>query len=170
LRGAWGDGRPGKPIINVADVPLKDNGNGREFVAKVGRIGPVIGSDAIGCTLVAVPPGKRAWPFHRHHVIHEMFVILSGSGEYRVGDKTLPIHAGDVIAAPAGAEAHQIANSGAEELRYLAFSTEPEVDVVDFPDAKTFGVVAGVKHGDFNSATFKYMGREAPIDPAEYWT
>ena len=156
-------------IINVADVQLKDNGNGKEFVAKIGRLGPMIGSNAIGCTMVAVPPGKRAWPFHRHHVIHEMFVILAGSGEYRVGDRTLPIKQGDVIAAPAGGAAHQIINSGSEELRYLALSTKPEVDVVDYPDADTFGVVAGVKRGDFNSATFKYMGRQDPIDPADYW-
>ena len=32
-----------KPIVNVADVPLKDNGNGEAFVAKVGRVGPMIG-------------------------------------------------------------------------------------------------------------------------------
>jgi uncharacterized cupin superfamily protein len=158
-----------KPIINVADVPLKDNGNGKEFVAKVGRVGPVIGSTDIGCSMVAVPPGKRAWPFHRHHVIHEMFVILSGMGETRIGDKTYPVRAGDVIAAPAGTEAHQIINTGTDELRYLALSTKPAVDVVDYPDAGTFGVVAGVTRGDFNSATFKYMGGQAPIDPADYW-
>jgi len=158
-----------KPIINIADASLKDNGNGKEFVSKIARLGPAVGAAGIGCTFVVVPPGKRAWPFHRHHVIHEMFVILSGSGEYRIGDKTLPIRQGDVIAAPAGGEAHQIINSGAEELRYLALSTKPEVDVVDYPDANTFGVVAGVRGGDFNSATFRYMGRQAPIDPADYW-
>jgi uncharacterized cupin superfamily protein len=158
-----------KPIINVADVPLKDNGNGKEFVAKIGRVGPSVGSTAIGCTMVVVPPGKRAWPFHRHHVIHEMFVVLSGIGETRIGDKTYPVRAGDVIAAPAGTDAHQIINSGTEELRYLALSTKPEVDVVDYPDADTFGVVAGVTRGDFSSATFKYMGRQDPIDPADYW-
>jgi uncharacterized cupin superfamily protein len=158
-----------KTIINVADVPLKDSGNGDAFVAKVGQIGRVIGSTGIGCTLVAVPPGKRAWPFHRHHVIHEMFVVLSGSGETRIGDKTYPIRAGDVIAAPAGAEAHQIINSGTEELRYLALSSKPEVDVVDYPDSGQFAVAAGIKNADFKTATFKYMGREAPSDPAEYW-
>jgi len=56
-----------------------------------------------------------------------------------------------------------------EELRYLALSTKPEVDVVDYPDADSFGVVAGLQRGDFNSATFKYMGRQDPIDPADYW-
>ena len=158
-----------KPIINVADVPLKDNGNGKEFVAKLGRIGPMIGSAEIGCRLHVVPPGKKAFPFHRHHVIHELFVVLAGSGEYRLGETKHSIRAGDVIAAPAGGEPHQIINSGSDELRYLALSTKPGVDVVDDPDANTFGVIAGITGEDFNSATFKYMGRQDPIDPADYW-
>ena len=98
-----------------------------------------------------------------------MFVILAGTGETRIGDKVHPVRAGDVIAAPAGTEPHQIINTGSEELRYLAISTRPGVDVVDYPDASTFGVIAGVPGGDLKSATFRYMGRQDPIDPADYW-
>jgi uncharacterized cupin superfamily protein len=158
-----------KPIVNLADVPMVDSGNGEKFVAKLGRIGSVIGSKRIGCRLHVVPPGKAAFPFHRHHVIDELFVVLSGAGEYRLGERMHPIRAGDVIAAPAGGEAHQISNSGSEELRYLALSTKPGVDVVDYPDANTFGVIAGIEGDDFNSATFRYLGGQAPIDPKEYW-
>jgi uncharacterized cupin superfamily protein len=158
-----------KPIVNLADVPLTDSGDGDRFVAKLGRVGPLIGSTAVGCRLHVVPAGKRAFPFHRHHVIHELFIILSGSAEYRHGDKTDPIRAGDVIAAPAGGEAHQIVNSGTDELRYLAISTKQDVDVVDYPDSDQFGVVAGIKNNDLNTATFKYMGRFAAVDPAECW-
>jgi uncharacterized cupin superfamily protein len=157
------------PIVNVADVPLIDSGDGDKFVAKLGRIGPLIGSTGIGCRLHVVPPGKRAFPFHRHHVIHELFVILSGSGEYRLDDASHPIRAGDVIAAPAGGEAHQLVNSGTDELRYLAISTKQDVDVVDYPDADQFGVIAGIRSNDINTATFKYMGRYAAVDPSEYW-
>ena len=96
---------PQKPIVNIADVPLRDFGQGEKFSAKLARIAPMVGSTGLGCMLTVVPPGKRAFPFHRHHVIHEMFFILSGTGEYRLGDKTHPLRAGDIIAAPAGGEA-----------------------------------------------------------------
>jgi len=154
-------------IVNLADLALKDNGNGKSFQAKLGRAGPLLGLTTIGCTLTVVPPGKRAWPFHRHHVADELFYILSGSGEVRLDGETKPIRAGDLIGNPAGAEAHQIVNTGAQELRYLGFSTIGSVDVLEYPDSKKFAVGAGVKDGDLKTATFMYLGRaDAPKD---YW-
>ena len=155
-----------KPVINIADVALTDSGKREKFVARIARIAPQIGSKGIGCTLTVIPPGKRAYPFHRHHVIDELFYVISGAGEYRYGKQTYPVRAGDVISAPAGAEAHQLLNTGAEDLRFLAISTKPEVDVVDYPDSGKFAVAAGIKNSDFSTATFKYLGRSAPAD---YW-
>jgi uncharacterized cupin superfamily protein len=155
-----------KPIVNIADVPLRDFGKGEKFSAKLARIAPMVGSTGLGCTLTVVPPGKRAFPFHRHHVIHELFFILFGTGEYRLGDKTHPLRAGDIIAAPAGGEAHQIVNTGSEDLRYLGLSTLGEVDVVDYPDSGKMAVAAGIKNADFTTATYRGMGR---IADADYW-
>ena len=153
-------------IVNIEDVRLTDNGDGQKFLAKVGRAGPLIGSTGLGCTVTAISPGKRAYPFHRHHVIDELFYILSGAGEYRIDDETMPLRAGDLVAAPAGKEAHQIINTSAEELRFLAFSTIGEVDVVEYPDTGKVGIGAGIKNADFKTATFKALGR---VQPAEYW-
>lgn len=89
-------------IASLAELPLKDTGNGKRFVAKVGRAGPLLGLTGLGCALTVVPPGKRAYPFHRHHVTDELFYILSGSGEVRLDGETRPIKAGDLIANPAG--------------------------------------------------------------------
>jgi len=157
---------PEKPIVNLADVPLQDFGKGEKFAAKIARIAPMVGSTGVGCMLTVVPPGKRAFPFHRHHVIHELFFVLSGTGEYRLGDKRHPLKAGDVIAAPAGGEAHQIINAGSDELRYLGLSTLGEVDVVDYPDSGKMAVAAGIKNADFTTASYRGLGR---IDPADYW-
>jgi uncharacterized cupin superfamily protein len=157
---------PEKPIVNIADVPLQDFGKGEKIAAKIARIAPMLGSTGLGCMLTVVPPGKRAFPLHRHHVIHELFFVLSGTGEYRLGDKSYLLRAGDVIAAPAGGEAHQIINTGSEELRYLGLSTLGEVDVVDYPDSGKMAVAAGIKNADFTTATYRGMGR---IAPADYW-
>ena len=103
----------------------------------------MLGLSGLGCTLTVVPPGKRAYPFHRHHVFSELFYILAGSGEVRLDDRTLPVRAGDLIASPAGAEAHQIINTGQDELRYLAISDMDQVDVIDYPDSKKMGCRRG---------------------------
>jgi uncharacterized cupin superfamily protein len=153
-----------KAIVNIADVPLAERGNGGSFAVRWGRVGPLIGSTGLGCAVHVVPPGKRAFPLHRHHVIHELFYVLSGKGEVRLGDQTYSVREGDFIAAPAGGEAHQIINSGEEDLKYLAVSTMGEVDVVDYPDSGKFAAAAGIKNADFTTATFKYIGRAAPAD------
>ena len=99
-----------------------DRGNGKQFAVKWGRVGPLLGLEGLGCAVHVVPPGKKAFPFHRHHVMDELFFIVSGNGEYRFGDETLPVRAGDIVGAPAGTEPHQIINTGSEDLRYLGIS------------------------------------------------
>ncbi|HET6221200.1 MAG TPA: cupin domain-containing protein [Dongiaceae bacterium] len=143
---------------------MHDIGNDKGFQAKVGRAGPLLGLKRLGCSLTVVPPGKRAWPFHRHHVADELFYIVSGSGEVRLDDQSQVVRAGDLIASPAGAEAHQIINTGASELRYLAISDIGTVDIIEYPDSGKVGMAAGVKDGDLSSASYKAMGRVAAAD------
>ena len=141
-----------KPIINIADVTLdprppamSPKGEAAEkYDAKMGFIGTRIGARKLGYNLTAVPPGKRAFPLHNHHVNEEMFFILQGSGELRMGDAVHPIRTGDVIACPAGGAetAHQIINTGIEELRYLAVSIESNLEMAQYPDSGKFAVKA----------------------------
>jgi uncharacterized cupin superfamily protein len=153
-----------KLIVNIADVPLTERGNGRQFAVKWCRAGPLLGLTGLGCAVHVVAPGKKAFPFHRHHVMDELFFIVSGTGEYRFGDETFAVRAGDLVGAPAGTEAHQLVNTGSEDLRYLGISTMGGVDVVDYPDSKKIAVAAGVKNADFKTATYVGLGRLAPAD------
>jgi uncharacterized cupin superfamily protein len=116
--------------------------------------------------VTVVPPGKRAFPFHRHHVIDELFYILEGEGTCRIGDRTYPVRAGDLIASPAGTEAHQLVNSSNRELRYLSFSTLGSVDIVEYPDSGKMAAAAGISNADFSTATYKALGR---VQPAGYF-
>ncbi len=133
-----------KPVINVADVELREMGNGAGFAAKVGSFGAAIGSTGIGCMLHVVEPGKKAFPRHAHHQIHELFVILEGEGTYRFGDAEYAVKAGDVCAAPTGGPetAHQIINTGTTTLKYLGLSTEAETEVVEYPDSGKVAVMS----------------------------
>ena len=44
-----------------------------------------LGATKLGCRLTVVPPGKKAFPHHVHHVNDELFVILSDEGALRFG-------------------------------------------------------------------------------------
>jgi uncharacterized cupin superfamily protein len=152
-----------KTVINIDDVPLQDRGNGKQFAVKWGRAGALLGLAGLGCAVHVVPPGKKAFPFHRHHVMDELFFVISGQGQYRWGDETFSLRAGDLVGAPAGTKAHQIINSGSEDLRYL-ISTMGSVDLVDYPDSKKIAVAAGIKNADFRTATYAGVGRFTPAD------
>jgi uncharacterized cupin superfamily protein len=150
------------PIRNISDIPLTDHGHGETFAAKLGQFGPLIGMKQLGCRLVIVPPGRKAWPFHNHHVNEEMFVILDGVGTLRFGSDTHPVKAGDVIACPAGGPetAHQLINTGETDLRYLAISTMLEPEVCDYPDSGKFAVISGTAPGgDKGARRTLYVGR-----------
>src|SRR5271170_955640 len=158
----------GGPIVNIADVPLRKSGNGGKFDAKLGRIGSLVGAQKLGCQLHIVPAGKQAFPRHAHHVNEEMFFVLEGRGVYRLGEARYDIRAGDVIGAPAGdgSSAHQIVNTGEGELRYLAFSTRLDPEIVEYPDSNKFAVSSMVPPDKgLVAAKFAYIGRrEGSLD------
>ena len=167
-----------KPILNIADVELLPRpaayaatGEAAErFDAQVGMIGSVLGALKLGYNLSAIPPGKRAFPFHNHRVNEEMFFILEGSGEIRIGDERYPIRQGDIIACPpGGAEtAHQIINTSNAELKFLAISTAQSPEICEYPDSGKFSIWALYPPDtDGKPQGFRYVGRaEGSID---YW-
>ena len=159
-----------KPVINLDDVPLRDNGHGETFQAKVGSFSHMIGSPGIRCMLHVVEPGKKAFPFHAHHSIHELFFILEGEGAYRFGDAVYKVRANDVLAAPTGGAdvAHQIINTGHKTLKYLGISTNTETEVVEYPDSKKFAVISRFDWSNPESGGgVRFVGRqETSLD---YW-
>lgn len=160
-----------KPIINLEDVTLDPFKHGDKYEVGDGAIAPFIGAKLLGYSLAVVPPGKRAYPFHCHHVNEEMFFIVSGSGVLRYGDKEYSLRAGDVIAAPPGGTetAHQIINTSPDtELRYLMVSTMIPNEVVEYPDSKKVAVYVGsAPGGDRKARTFNWRGRIGP--ELDYW-
>lgn len=167
-----------KPFINIDEVELEprsvafapDGDAAERFDARLGVIGPRIGAQQFGCNITAVPPGKRAFPFHNHHANEEFFFILDGDGELRLGDATYPVRKGDVIACPAGGRetAHQLINTGKTELRYLALSTTHSTEVCQYPDSDKFAISAVLPSDDKGAKQmFRFVGRVA--DQADYW-
>ena len=93
----------------------------------------------------------------------EMFFVIQGAGEVRIGNATYPIRQGDIIACPPGGPdvAHQIRNTGTEELRFLAVSTKMSPEIVEYPDSGKFGILAEYPPGaDGKPQMFRFVGRE----------
>ena len=161
------------PILNIADVETLDlaersRQRGSEmpdrFGGRIGAIGPHVGARRLGYNLTIVAPGKAAFPKHSHHVNEEMFFILDGTGELRLGDAVHPVRAGDVIACPPGGPetAHQLSNTGTVDLRYLAVSTMDYPEICEYPDSGKFMATTGMP-----PASFRTIGRVA--DGLDYW-
>lgn len=168
-----------RPIINLADVPLRPlpathavpTHLADRFEVHSGELGGAVGSQKLGYNLTVLAPGKRAFPRHNHWVNEEMFMILEGTGELRLGDEVHPIRPGDVICCLAGGRdtAHQIVNTGVTEMRYLAVSTMQFPEVVEYPDSDKFGIRADRpgSDGPDGNRVFRFRGREA--QSLDYW-
>ena len=166
------------PIVNLADldlVPLtamsaKAGGSPPppRFGGRLGRIAPLIGAKKLGYNLTVLAPGKCAFPFHSHRINEEMFFVIEGEGEIRIGEARHAIRARDVIACPpGGAEtAHQIRNtSDTNELRLFAVSTLISPEICEYPDSGKFAVSDPEAAGE--RPPFRYVGRTGHA--IDYW-
>ena len=153
-------------VINLADLPLH-TGARRDNKVQFGEIGRALGFYRLGAMLHVVQPGEAAFGYHRHHGCDELFYILSGTGEYRAGDRRLPIKVGDCLGAPAGGFAHQIINTGTEELRYLGISNIGDADLVEHPETGEASVAIGVRGNIYTDASFSGVGTLKPYPRRE---
>jgi uncharacterized cupin superfamily protein len=167
-----------KPIVNIDELHPEPRPEAHaptgaaadRFEASTARIGGRIGARTLGYNITVVPPGKSAYPFHAHRINEEMFFVLQGQGEVRIGSQTHPIRIGDFIACPAGGPetAHQIRNTGTEDLQYLAVSTLQSPEIAEYPDSGKFGVYASFPGGaGGQSEPFYFMGRKDLL--VDYW-
>jgi uncharacterized cupin superfamily protein len=94
-----------------------------------------LGGTKLSCGLWELPPGKKSFPLHRHHVAEEALFVMSGKAKVRTSEGESAIGPGDFVSFPAGGVAHQLINDGAETLVYLAISNPGGVDIVEYPDS-----------------------------------
>lgn len=157
-----------KPLINVADAKTHTERHGDRFEFSMALLAGVLGAKAIGANLTRVPPGKAAFPFHHHQGNEEHFFVISGSAVLRRGNEEFAVKPFDYIVHCAGGPdcAHQLINTGEQELVYLAISTLNVPDVVGYPDSGKTGFRVGADNDSrFLIADAAKIARTA----AEYW-
>jgi uncharacterized cupin superfamily protein len=163
-----------RPVLKLDEQALEERppeyrpegAAAERFHVRRAMLGKTLGLKTLGCSLTEVEPGKTAYPFHSHRVNDEMFYILAGRGELRLGEQRLPVSAGDIVGCPAGGPgtAHQLINTGREPLRYLAISSELDPEICEYPDSGKFGVWI---EGTDGAPGFMHLGRTK--DSVDYW-
>jgi len=130
------------PVLSLDEAPTVSGSSGEQFCFTVYELAHTLGARQIGASVTKVPPGKAAFPFHHHRANEEHFFVLQGRGVLRAGAEQYDIKAYDYLFHPPGdaSEAHQLINTGAEDLVYLGFSTMVVPEVVGYPDSGKTGV------------------------------
>jgi uncharacterized cupin superfamily protein len=161
-------------VVNIAEATFMDLADlSRRYESVLpeerygGRLAPLshqLGARKLGYNVTVIAPGKRAFPFHNHRANEEVFLILEGTGELRFGEERRAIRAGDVIACPSGGPetAHQIINTGEQELKFFAVSTHIAPEVCQYPDSRKFAVLDG-----YGPSGFQHVGRAEQC--LDYW-
>lgn len=141
------------PVIAIEALTLEPRpdewrpspGTRGRFEMRRASVGTRLGLGKLGCSLVEVPPGNAAYPFHNHRANDELFHVIAGQGELRFGSARHPVTAGDLVGCPAGGRetAHQLVNTGSTPLRYLAISTLIDPEICEYPDSDKVGAYSG---------------------------
>jgi uncharacterized cupin superfamily protein len=156
-----------KSIINVADAPVYRGESGERFEFHMASLSRAAGGRAIGANVTTVKPGKAAFPLHHHHANEEHFFILSGTGVLRVGTATYPVKPRDyIVNLPGGPEtAHQLVNTGDQDLVYLAVSTLQVPEVSGYPESGKTSVRLGMDE----APEARFLLRDGDKDAVGYW-
>jgi len=164
-----GDSFRSVPTINdpVFDEPREHPG----FRCLRARVGRQAGCERLGLSLWELPPGEAAYPYHFHLTEEELVLVLRGRPSLRTVEGWRELEEGEVIAFLRGeAGGHQLVNRTRENVRFLAFSTSGEPDVVMYPDSGKLGAFERLPEGGGLRTMFRmgdavdYYDGEQPPD------
>lgn len=133
------------------------------------KLAAAAGGKQLGASLYRMEPGAKPWPRHAHLANEEAIYVLAGAGAIQIGEREVPLRAGDWVALPAGlAGAHQIRNPSSGELVFLCVSTMREPDIIVYPDSAKVGLFAGSPPGGAPqpSTLKKFLSLTGEVD---YW-
>ncbi len=119
----------------------------RELSVELGcprHVGPWGGGHPFDVELSRLAPGKTNWPLHSHAAQYEFYIILAGRGMVREGEETSEVSAGDCFIIPPGV-AHNMTNTGDEDLLYYIIADNQPADVVSYPGKNKLFLKPGFK-------------------------
>jgi len=157
-------------VPNLREPEFDDIRDHPGFHAVRARLGAQAGAERIGVSLWEVEPGQAAYPYHYHLTEEELLIVLEGRPSLRTPAGWRDLDEGEVVALGRGEQsAHQLVNRSDETVRFLAFSSTGEPDVVMYPDSGKVGVRERLPDDSGLRASFRmehavdyYEGEEPP--------
>lgn len=149
---------------NINDPDFDEPREHPGFHAQRARLSRQAGSERLGLSLWEVPPGEAAYPYHHHLGEEELVLVLDGRPELRTPAGTRELREGEVVAFLRGEDgAHQLVNRTQETVRFLAFSTSGEPDLVIYPDSGKVGAFERLPDGSGLREMFR------AVDAVDYY-
>ena len=157
-------------MVNIEHPQYDEPRDGEGFSCSRARISRQAGAERLGVSLWEVPPGQAAYPYHAHLTEEELVVVLEGSPSLRTPAGWRELEQGEVVSFLRGEEgAHQIVNRTDDPVRFLAFSTNGDPDIVLQLDSGKVGAFERRPAGGGLRAWFRrvdevdyYDGESAP--------
>jgi uncharacterized cupin superfamily protein len=135
-------------VPNIKDAAFNEPREHPGFRCRRARLGRQAGCERLGLSLWELPPGEAAYPFHYHLADEEVLVILQGRPRLRTPSGWRETEEGEVIAFVRGERGgHQLVNHTDEVVRFLAFSTSGDPDIVIYPDSGKLGAFERLPEG-----------------------
>ncbi len=141
---------------NINDPDFDEPREHAGFRAQRARVSRQAGAERLGLSLWEVPPGEAAYPYHHHLGEEELVLVLNGRPELRTPAGHRELREGEVVVFLRGEDgAHQLVNRTEETVRFLAFSTNGEPDLVIYPDSGKVGAFQRLADGGGLWAMFR---------------
>jgi uncharacterized cupin superfamily protein len=150
--------------VNINDPDFDEPREHEGFLARRARVSRQAGARRVGLSVWEVEPGQLAYPYHYHLTEEELVVVLEGTPSLRTPDGWRELAEGEVVPFLRGEPgAHQIANRTGGLVRFLAFSTSGEPDIVIYPDSGKLGAAERAPEGGGLRAFFRL------VDEVDYY-
>jgi uncharacterized cupin superfamily protein len=162
-------------MTNINDPLFDEPREHPGFRASRARLSRQAGSERLGLSLWELPAGEAAYPYHYHLTEEELLVVLEGTPSLRTTDGWRDLRQGEVVAFLRGEHGgHQLANRTQQTVRFLAFSSSGEPDVVIYPDSGKLGAFERLPDGGGLRTMFRmadvvdyHEGEEPPDFPSD---
>ena len=112
--------------LNFADVEDLAPGYGMGEICEARFARGALGAERIGVTCYHMKPGRRVGFGHSHPESEETYVVLNGSGRFRVQDDVFDVGPRDVVYCPVNTMREWEAGSDGMELLAFGAHTEGE--------------------------------------------
>ena len=138
---------PVRPVVNAPALPteMPDPQAPAGSRYRATELGPLLGADRLGGTVVELDPGEGSEPYHYVHGREEWLMVLTGTPTLRHPRGEEELDAGDLLCLPEGpAGARRLFNRGESVVRALVLSTTGLPVNVHYPDTGHWLIQNGV--------------------------